>query len=169
MEPTNNPNLQRMIRLTMYRLKQEFGVKCDAYKLVSSTTDYDTGLKSRVISMIQVRKAVKMPEGIRQLQYISPNFTQTQKPFITKGLGWDEVTDVFLFEGTDLRGFKFDKDDWIVWNHKRYDVRAIEELGNAAGWVIGTTQAKGAPPEEFHIRLVEQDLGVEGEATNSVV
>lgn len=168
MEPNQNPNLQRMIRTTLYRLKREFGVKCDVYKLVSSVTDYDTGEPVRTIQLTEVRRGIKMPEGITQLQYISPNFTQTQKPFITKGLGWEEVTNIFLFEGSDVRNHEFDLSDWIVHNHERYEVKAIEELGSGAGWAIGTTLAKGTPANEFHIRLVEQDISVEGEGTGGL-
>lgn len=153
----------------MYRLKREFGVKCDVYKLLSTTMDFDTGEPSRTIQMTEVRRAVKMPEGVKQLQYISPNFTQTQKSFISKGLGWEEVTNMFLFEGSDLRNYRFDLSDWIVHDHERYDVQVVEELGSSAGWVVGTTLARGTPANEFHIRLVEQSVAMEGEGTSSVV
>lgn len=161
MEPINNANLQRVIRQTIYRLKLEFGALVDVYRLDSSTTDYDTGEITRSITRRRVRRAVKMPEGVSQLQYISPQFTQTQKPFITKGLGWDEVTNVFLFDGRDLRDFNFELEDWLVWNHERFEIKAIEELGNKAGWAIGTTAAKGEPAEELLFGSVESEIELE--------
>lgn len=152
----SNPNLQRQIKEVMYRLKLEYGVKCDVYKMLSSATDYDTGLKTQVTSIIPVRRAVKMPQNVARLQYISPNFTQTNKQFITKGLGWDDVTDLFLFEGSDLPGYDFDLSDWIVWNNIRYNVKATEELGNKAGWAVWVSLGKklGILSEE-----IQSDLG----------
>ena len=158
MEPISNANLQRQIREGLYRLKLEFGVKCDIYKMVSSATDYDTGLKIQDITKTEVRRVVKMPQNVARQQYISPYFTQTQKSFITKGLGWDEVTDLFIFDGHDIRGYDFDVSDWIVWNHVRYEVKEVEELGNKAGWAVWATQAKGSPPRELWFNTISQEL-----------
>jgi len=169
MGPTNNAGNKRRIRETLYQLKLDFGVLCDVYKLVSSETDYDTGLKDQTIESRRVRRAVRMPQSIARQQYISPNFTQTNKNFITKGLGWDEVTDVFVFDGRDLRNYEFDLSDWIIWNHIRYGVKAIEELGDKDGWYIGVTQAKGAPPYEFHIVDAASDMGLDGSAEATIV
>lgn len=167
MDPSKNPNLQRAIKETLYRLKIEYGVKVDVYKLSSTSTDYDTGTISRSITKNSVRRAVKMPEGVGRLQYISPNFTQTQKPFITKGLGWDEVTNIFVFEGRDLPNYNFEIEDWLVHDHTRYEIKVVEELGGKAGWVVGTTHARGTPAEEFHDVLVEQDISVTGDASGT--
>ena len=150
MEPTNNPGLQRRIRDALYQLKLDWGVLVDVYKLVSSETDYDTGEKQDVIAKTTVRRAVKMPAETARASYISPYFTQTNKPFITKGAGWDEVTDVFVFDGRDLRNYEFEIQDWITWNHQRYEIKSFEEIGQGAGWVVLTTWAKGSPPYESY-------------------
>lgn len=152
----------------MYRLKMEFGVKADVYKLNSSSTNYDTGTKTRDITKTSVRRAVMMPKSTVRQQYISPNFTQTNKAFITKGLGWDDVTDLFLFDAADLRGYDFDLQDWIVHNHVRYDVKMVEELGVKGGWAVWATLAKNSGAEEFHDQLVEQDIGVDAEVSEVV-
>lgn len=157
-----------MIAQTLYRLKLQFGVQTDVYRYNSTETNFDTGERTRSVSRYRVRRAVKMPEGVRRQQYISPYMTQTNKPFLTKGLGWDEVTQVFLFDGADLRNFNFELEDWIVWNHERYEIKAIEELADKAGWMIGTTRAKSSAAEELHIELVEQSLGVEDSASEIV-
>lgn len=168
MRPENNPHLQRMIRETLYELKKLYGALVDVYRLTSSEMDYDTGIKTRDVSRIRVRRAVKMPEGVTRTQYISPNFTQLNKFAITKGLGWDEVTNIFLFDGQDVRDFNFELSDWVVWNHERYEIKMIEELGNKAGWAIGTTRAKNDAPEELFFETVEQSLSLTSVATATV-
>lgn len=163
MVPASNPNLQRVIRQALYRLKLQFGVLVDVYELVNTNTNYNTGVKTREIERVRVRRAIKLPQQTTHKQFISPNYTQTNKSFVTKGMGWDEVSDTFLFDGTDLPNFDFQlKDCWLVWNHVRYEIKVIEEMGHRAGWVVGTTLAKGTPANEFHIELVEQDVGLSG-------
>jgi len=166
--PTNNPGAQRRIRDVLYQLKLDWGVLADVYKLVTSETDYDTGLKTETITKNSVRRVVKMPAATARSTYISPYFTQTNKPFITKGAGWDEVTDVFIFDGRDLRDYDFDLQDWIVHNHVRYELKGIEEIGEKAGWMILTTLAKGSPPCEWHNRLIEQDIAVSDSVSETV-
>lgn len=166
--PTSNPGLQRAIRDALYRLKLDYGVLVDVYKLNSSETDYDTGLKTEDITKTRVRRAVKMPAATLRSKYVSPYFTQTNKPFITKGDGWDEVTDLFIFDGQDLRNYDFALQDWIIHDSVRYEVKEIEELGNKAGWAVLTTLAKGSPPCEIHDPLVEQDVNLSDGATGVV-
>lgn len=164
----SNPGLQKRIRDALYQLKLDYGVKCDVYKLVSSATTYESGLKTNVTTKTPVRRAIKMPAMTYRANYISPYFTQTNKPFITKGAGWDEVSDVFIFDGRDLPNHDFNLGDWIVWNHVRFEVKDTEEIGDGAGWVVGTTLAKGSPPHEIHTQLVEQDLGISDSSEETV-
>jgi len=169
MVPTNNPGLQRRIRDALYRLKLDYGVLADVYKLISSETDYDTGTKTESTTKVSVRRAIKMPASTARATYISPYFTQTNKPFITKGSGWDEATDVFVFDGRDLRNYDFAIQDWIVHNHVRYEVKSFEEFGDKAGWLVLTTLAIGSPPCEQHDRLVEQDIEVTDASTGTTL
>lgn len=168
MEPTSNPGLQKRIRDALYQLKLDWGVLVDVYKRVSSVTDYTTGLKTENITKTSVRRAVKMPSMTYRTNYVSPYFTQTNKPYITKGFGWDEISDVFVFDGLDLPNYEFEIEDWLVHNHVRYEVKSVEEMGEKAGWVVFTTLAKGSPAEEIHTKLVEQEMELESETTETV-
>lgn len=145
-----NPALQRIIHQTLYQLKLTYGVVCDIYRMNSSETTYETGVIAESRSKITIRRGIKLPSKVSRLSYISPNFTQTNKPFITKGLGWDEVTDVFIFDGRDLRDFDPQIEDWIVYNHTKFNFRVVEELGHKAGWVIGCSQARGELLKEIY-------------------
>lgn len=156
-----------MIRDALYQLKIDWGVLVDVYKLTSSETNYDTLQHTENVTRTRVRRAVKMPASTLRSTYVSPYFTQTNKPFITKGSGWDEVTDVFIFDGRDLRNYDWDLQDWIVHDHVRYEVKEIEEMGDGAGWAILTTLAKGSPVNEIHVELVEQDLDLDDDATGA--
>jgi hypothetical protein len=164
-----NPNLQREIRATIYQLKKEYGAPVDVYKMDAASTDYKTGVKTATKSVISVRKAVVMPATTLRKQSMGISYLSASKPFASQGgQGWDGTTTAFIFEGSDLPGYDWEVEDWIVYRDRRYDVAEIETLGHDAGWLIIGKEVKGAVPERIIQVNVVSSLNLEGAGSGSV-
>lgn len=145
-----NANLQRIIRQTLYQLKHAYGAPVDIYKLLDSNTNYRTGDKSATVSKTSVRYGVVLPASAIRKSYQSINYLTQSKSFVSRGgPGWDEDTRGFIFDGRDIPGLQFEVEDWIVYNRRRYEIAAIEELETQAGWLIVAKQLKGTEPNEI--------------------
>lgn len=139
---SSNPRSQATIRKAMYMLKQQHGVPVTVHKVTGTSTDYETGITTTTKSKVSVRRACLMPMEVTRGNFVSPFYTQTNKPFVTKGgMGWDDAARLFIFDGRDLPNFGWDLQDYIVYKGQRFDVLAFEEFGDSAGWAVWTTQA----------------------------
>lgn len=138
----SNPKAQVTIRRAMYMLKQQYGVAVTVCKVTATTTNYFTGVTTTSESKTPVRRACLMPLEVTRGNYVSPFYTQTNKPFITKGgMGWDDASRLFIFDGRDLPDHQWDLQDFIVYEGHRFDVKSFEEFGDKAGWAVWTTEA----------------------------
>ena len=150
-----NPNLNRIIKQTLYQLKTEYGAQVQVYKLDSATTDYKTGVKTASKSVITVRKAVVMPAASLRKFVQGISYLSASKPFASQGgQGWDGTSRAFIFLGSDLPGYEWEVEDWIVYRDRRYDVAEIETLEFNTGWMILGKEVKGSVPE----RIVNQNV-----------
>jgi hypothetical protein len=119
-----NPNLNRILKQAIYQLRNEYGAPVQVYKIDSAATDYKTGVKTATKSVIDVRKAVV-------------------------GQGWDGTSRAFIFLGSDLPGYEWEVEDWIVYRSRKYEVTDIEALEFDTGWMIIGKEAKGNAPERI--------------------
>ncbi len=145
-----NPNLNRLLKQAIYQLKHEYGAPVQVYKIDSAATDYKTGVKTATKSVIDVRRAVVMPATTMRKFFQGISYLSASKPFASQGgQGWDGTSRAFIFLGSDLPGYEWEVEDWIVYRSKKYEVSEIEALEFDTGWMIMGKEAKGNAPERI--------------------
>lgn len=163
-----NPNLQRIIRQTIYQLKHRYGAPVDVYKMQSASTDRRTGERTTEVSKVYVRKAVVLPADAVRKFFQGISYISESKPFVSQGgPGWDQDMRGFIFDGRDLIDYQWEVEDWIVYDGKKYEVTKIEELEYRTGWMIVGKRVRGSDPEQIIEANIVDTMGMEDEAEES--
>ena len=145
-----NYNLIRFIRRAVRMMKREYGNSITVYKLGTVDTDYDTGVKTETHTSVFISRAVVLPvtltrDVIQTISMISANKK------IVQGGTFDRGMRKFLIDRTDVSSdWTIEKDDWIVYDGKRYDVKSAEEYEYKTGWIVVAKEIEGAPAYEDH-------------------
>lgn len=149
---SGNPAQNQQIRLALYELKKRYGDFISVYRLLSATTDYETGAKTATKESFDTRAIVLPTSEIRRF-VANLNFISSSKPFVSPGIhGWDQSQRGFIIDARDIPGFEFETEDWIVYRDQRYEVSFVEKLEFDTGWFVVAKAVKGSDPEQF-IRL----------------
>jgi len=144
----SNPSMDALIKRTLYDLKRRYGNEIQVYRLDSSSTDYETGVKSATTSVIDIRHAVVLPASEMRRYFASIAFITASKQFLSPGnQGFDQSQRGFIVASQDAPDFEFEPEDWIVYRGKRYDVAVIERLEFDTGWLVIGKELKGTVPE----------------------
>ena len=152
--------LNRMIQRTLYSLKRQYGGTVSVYRLNDAQTDVRTGRKTIDKDIFVVRRAVILPvkvsrEVIQSISQISAN-----KAFVYGG-SFDSGLRKFIIDARDLpEGFVFTNDDWLVYNGRRYEIKAIWEFEFGAAWVIVGKELMGRVPELVHLVAADSLLSL---------
>jgi hypothetical protein len=147
-----NANLDRRIRQLLYTLKRQYGGPADVYQLVSSDTTYTTGVKKKFYRKTVISKCIILPVKVVREVATSITVVAANKMMVYGG-SYDAGTRQFIFDARDLAAnFDFQKDDFILYNGRRYEVKSFEELEFHTGWnVIGKeTFAETQLPNTYH-------------------
>ena len=143
--------LNRMIQQTLYSLKRQYGGTVSVYRLNDAETDVRTGRKAIDKDVFVVRRAVVLPvkvsrEVIQTISQISAN-----KAFVYGG-SFVSGLRKFIIDARDLpQGFEFTDDDWLVYNHRRYEIKAIWEFEFGAAWIVVAKELMGRIAEQVHL------------------
>lgn len=138
--------LKRLISSTLYSLKMAFGSQVSIYRVVESTTDYPTGVKSIETQARLVRNAIPLPEQLNREVYQSVSYLASSRSFASLGGGQFHAGErAFIFDGRDIRGYEPNLADWLVYENTRFDITSIETLASNAGYLIVAKQVAGQP------------------------
>ena len=144
-----NPHLNRMVRRTLYDLKKRYGTKTTLYQLTSAATDYRTGSKSASYTSTDVYKTIVLPTSEIRRFFASIAYISESKNFLSPGQqGWDESQRGFIYDARDIEGIEIEKEDWIVYRNRRYEITKIERLEHDTGWMVIAKETKGQLPEQ---------------------
>ena len=149
-----NRSMNRFIRKTLYSLKRQYGGRVDIYKLVTTETDYETGVKSYTRTMVTVPKCIVLPVKVQREAVQSISIISANKSFVYGG-SFDAGTRTFIVDARDLPdAYEIQNDDWFVYNGRRYDLKNISEFEQHTGWIMIGREVKGVRPEQiFHMRV----------------
>jgi len=152
--------LNRMIRQTLYSLKRQYGGTVSVYRLSDAQTDVRTGRKTIDKDVFVVRRAVILPvkvsrEVIQSISQISAN-----KAFVYGG-SFDSGLRKFIIDARDLpEGFELTSDDWLVYNGRRYEIKAIWEFEFGAAWIVVGKELMGRIAEQVHLVAADSLLSL---------
>jgi len=145
-----NYNLIRFIRRCIRQMKKEYGNEITVYQLGTTTTNYDTGVRATTANSVYIRRAVVLPvkltrDIIQTISVISANKKMVQGGTFDPGLR------DFIIDRTDVTpAWTIKKDDWIVYDNKRYDVKYVEEYEYKTAWYIQAKLVEGNPVYQHH-------------------
>lgn len=143
-----NYNLIRLVRRCIRMMKKDYGGQITAYKLDTTTTNYDTGARTSSHTSVVINRAVVLPASLTRdvIQTISMISANKQ---VVQGASFDPAVRRFIIDRTDVPStFVLEKDDWIVYEGKRYDIKTVEEYEYKTAWLINAKRIEGAPVYE---------------------
>lgn len=162
-----NRNLTQRLRQLLYSLKMEYGTAIVIYKLVSSSTDERTGLKSTVITPYKVRRAIVLPNTITRIDIKSSALVASNREFSQGGLV-DSGKRPFIIDRRDLPHLPtLSADDWIVYDNRKFQVSDVEQLAEA-GWQIFGKELVGEVPENLLLQPTSSSAMVLSDAASAV-
>jgi hypothetical protein len=142
-----NYNLIRFIRDNIYRMKQDYGSPITVYKLTSVDTDYETGEKSASRTAYPITRAVVLPVNIKREVIQSISVISANKKIVQGGM-YDVGMRTFIIDRRDASFTDLNNDDWIVFDNKRYDIKAIQEFEQRTAWLIVARELEGVVPAQ---------------------
>lgn len=112
----------RLIKDTLYALKQDFGIAATVYRLEQDSVNYATGAKTPTSTPYRVKRLVLLPLETRILQ----DFNLVQSNFKYGG-GFEIGDRECLIDKRDLP-ILVNEDDYIVFDSRRYNILQIVDV-----------------------------------------
>lgn len=152
--------LNRMIRQTLYSLKRQYGGTVSVYRLNDAQTDVRTGRKTIDKDVFVVRRAVILPVKVSRKVIQSISQISANKAFVY-GASFDSGLRKFIIDARDLpEGFELTSDDWLVYNGRRYEIKAIWEFEFGAAWIVVGKELMGRIAEQVHLVAADSLLSL---------
>ena len=145
-----NYNLIRFIRRCVKQLKSEYGNSITVYKLDTATTNYSTGLRTHTATSVFIRRAIVLPVRLSRDLVQTISIISANKKILQGGT-FDAGVRNFIIDRSDVPStFTVVKDDYIVYDGSRYDVKTVDEYEYKTAWVVTAKKIEGAPVYEHH-------------------
>jgi hypothetical protein len=137
-----NPTVNRSLFLNLYALRQQYGAPIIVRRKDEITTDTTTGLVSSTVTSYRIRRAVVLPSTI--LRDIRRSSTRGG---LNASTGHDGGIDTgrrtFIIERRNLpKDFVLQRDDWVAYSNRRYDIDSFEEYDQSA-WIVVGKEVRG--------------------------
>lgn len=146
------------LRHQLYMLKMEYGIEASLYRTTVGTTNLTTGEKNLTRVKYTLDRVIWMPIKFETLAFYSASFLKAAREFAYGGYQDQEFKQVIL-DARDLPdGFEILPEDFLVQNHKKYEIKLAEKLEVDAGYQLIVQRLKGAPVNEVHEATVYQSL-----------
>ena len=143
MKPPYNAMTNLHISHNIYAMKRQYGAMILLRRKQTSSADPKTGVAHTVIQTCLVRRAAVLPEEITRDAKQSISLITAQKQMVQGG-GFDVGKRVFLIDAKDLPpGFVVEKDDWVVFDNRHYDIDSINEYAYRAAWIVVGKEIRG--------------------------
>lgn len=129
-------------------MKKDYGGSITLYVLNSVDTDYETGVKTSGHTSYDIDRAIVLPNRIKREAVQTISVISVNKKMVQGGT-YDTGFRHFIIDRKDLpSNVVLKNDDWLVYNHKRYDIKTIDEFEQNTAWVVVAKEVEGATPYE---------------------
>jgi hypothetical protein len=162
-------NQLRFVRDVIYRLKRNYGLPADFYKLASSSVDRATGKKTTVRLKASVARVIALPSRNQREFYYDLTFIASNKNF-TYGGFVDTDERRFVVDRRDLRHKEFsilEVGQYMVYKEQRFDIKEVAEFEDSNCYGLICKQTVAAAPERVVEISVSHDLGIADGADSS--
>lgn len=150
-------NLQFM-RHQLYMLKREYGLETGIYRTIVEETNLETGAKRISIVKNTIDQAIFVPVKFETMSLYSASYLKAAREFAYGGYQDQEVRKVII-DGNDVADdFEILPDDYLVQNHKKYEIKYAEKLEEGIGYLMIVQRLVGAEVAEVHEARVFQSI-----------
>lgn len=165
----NNRNLNRRIQAAIYSLKRLFGGEIMLYRQGDPVTNLETGEKTWPdIRARRIKKAIILPVKVTREQTQTISMISSDKKFVYGGL-YDRGTRHFFIDARDLPpGYEIKRDDWIVYDGKKYEIKELQTNEFDALWEVIAVELVGVSPANIYLLTGEDSLTVDDAAQETV-
>jgi hypothetical protein len=164
--PTNR-SLNQRIKAILYSFKQQYGGgPVHIYTFGGTTTNVETGAKTTVKDVTVVRKAVILPAKVSRDVVQTISQISANKAFVYGG-SFDSRTRTFIIDRLDCPDLELKEDDWLVFNGRKYEIKAVQEFEFDTAWVITARHQLGDVFEQIFPLGADHLLDLTQEATHT--
>ena len=151
-------NHMRFLKVQLYSLKREYGFSLSIYRQTVGNTNLDTGAKTLTRVSYDIQRAVVVPIKFDTSAFYSASFLKFAREFAYGGFQ-DIDAKRIIIDSADLPiGFKIIPEDFIVYQHKKYEIKYSEPLENNIGYQMVVQHLTGSPTNEIINLAVRHDL-----------
>lgn len=157
----------QFLRDTLYRLKLDYGFPVTLVKIVREETNSVTGQRTVERDIVKIRKAVDLPAETARKFWYDMAFIKANTNF-TYGGEVDVQSRQIVLDNRDLKGREVTNRDFILMDHKRYEIDKVYDLEHRLGYLVSLKLAEGSLPYDVIERRVTSTLQLYGEATETL-
>jgi len=165
-------NQLSFIRKTIYQLKRRYGFPLDLYAIDFGNMKIDRGTGQKEVPKIKyhINRAIVIPNQLaRKFAYDLAYLAGATQHF-TYGAFFDEDQKTIIIDIKDLpKNLKLTQNNFIIYDHKRFQIKIIMEAEHKQAYMIIMTHAPGASPFEIHTLLTIQKFKPEQQAIGNLV
>lgn len=146
------------MRHQLYMLKHEYGIEASLYRVTVGSSNLETGAKNLTRVRMAIDRAIFVPVKFETMSLYSASYLKAAREFAYGGFQDQEVKKVII-DGNDLPiGYEILPDDYLVQNHKRYEIKYAEKLEVDNGYLLIVQRLVGAEVAEVHEATVYQKI-----------
>ena len=154
------------IRRVIYSLKRRYGFPLDIYRILSTTTDRATGKKTQEKVKYYVKRGIVLPNQVQKRFAFDLAYLAANKSF-TYGADYGANLRDVIIDAKDLpKSFELTINDYIIYDHKRYQIKTFEIAEHNQAYLIRMDQAPGSLPYEQHDASVKSQLDISQGVSN---
>ncbi len=146
------------LRRTLYQLKRQYGFPIAVYRMTIGQPDLETGLKSVTRIKVGIDRAIVMPMKAELLGFYGNALLKAGRDFAYGGFQ-DQDMKIVIIDARDLPDdFTIEKQDYVVYQHKKYEVGKSTKLEDNYGYLLTLKGIEGTEPNEVHEAIVYQSI-----------
>jgi hypothetical protein len=155
-----NTPVQSQIRQLLYSLKNEYPFPIGIYREVNPQYDPKGGVQTVDRQRWLVRKAIVLPSLLTQSFRATVSMLATSAKF-AYGNDYGINDRQVIIDGTDLpKNFKIVDNDYIIFDHKRYEIQSITELDYNLGWYLIVRENTSSVAYEIFDALLSDSINL---------
>ncbi len=143
MKPPYNYVTNQNISTNIYAMKRQYGAMILIRRRTSADADPKTGVASNAVQTVRIPRAVVLQGVVTRDAKQSISLITAQKQMVQGG-GFDVGKRTFIIDRKDApRDFVLQKDDWIVFDNKHFDIDTLTEYEFSTAWVVVGKELRG--------------------------
>jgi len=159
MKPPYNYVTNQHVSSNLYAMKRQYGAMVLIRRKTAATADPKTGATASTVQTLRVRRAVVLQGVVTRDAKQSISLITAQKQMVQGG-GFDVGKRTFIIDRRDVPpDFTLQKDDWIVFDSKHFDIDTLTEYEYHTAWVVIGKELRGRTEGmDLHFPTAGDDL-----------